>query len=62
MARGESPQLRNRVRTARARTGRGSDGAGEAPERRAGTQGSRGTASCQPKLIAIRSRTSSVAA
>ena len=36
--------------------------AARTPKRRAGTQSSGGSGSCQPKLIAIRSRTSSVVA
>jgi hypothetical protein len=61
MARGEGPQLRNRLRTTRwdpvPRRLQPREG-----QRRAETQSYSGSASCQPKLIAIRSRSLSMVA
>ena len=59
MARDEGPQLRNRLRTTRARTLCRDGGNGEED---AETQSYSGSASCQPKLIAIRSRSLSMVA
>jgi hypothetical protein len=62
MARDEGPQLRNRLRTTRV----GPCAAAAATARRTPasrrTQSYSGSASCQPKLIAIRSRSLSMVA